>query len=144
MKTPEQTKSDFLRHLEQTQQILPLESGEFVYWPSGAGALSGWMLQAIVDRLAELNKPLDEELEALHSSKPVPVEQLVAGMTIEVQQHDRTQWLQVERVVDTTSDPVAPVFWIDFVEQRSMAVYPGSVFNCWCSPAQALKELANG
>jgi hypothetical protein len=65
MKTPEQTKSDFLRHLEQTQQILPLESGEFVYWPSGSGALSGWMLQAIVDRLAELNKPLNDELEAM-------------------------------------------------------------------------------
>ena len=50
----------------QTQQIEPLESGEFVFAPNSRHlVLTGWMLQAIVDRLAELKKPLDEELEAL-------------------------------------------------------------------------------
>lgn len=64
-RTPEQIKSDFLRHLEETGQICTMEDGFYYYYPEGGRGLDEWMLRAIADRLTELNKPLNEELEEM-------------------------------------------------------------------------------
>jgi hypothetical protein len=66
MKPPEQKMAEYLAKLEADRDIMPLEDGFYVWFPpKGGGGFDAWLLRAIVDRLDELNKPLNEELEEM-------------------------------------------------------------------------------
>jgi hypothetical protein len=69
MKTTEQKLADYLAKLEANHDIMPLEDGEYRFFPPKCGGgFDAWLLRAIADRLDRLNAPLQKELDEVKNA----------------------------------------------------------------------------